>query len=62
DRRPRPEVLARYAESGQEMVEPDVERIRHQGYRCVVGDFISETNLVRHDTEKLARAIARLVD
>lgn len=62
DRAPRADLLAKYEGSGQTMVEPDVDRIRNLGYRCIVGDFISETDLVRHDTDKLARAIARLVD
>ncbi|HEX2998931.1 MAG TPA: gluconeogenesis factor YvcK family protein [Armatimonadota bacterium] len=62
DRVPRTDLLAKYEVKGQTMVSPDVEHIRRQGYKCIVGDFISETNLVRHDPEKLARAIAGLVD
>ncbi len=62
DRVPRADLLAKYEVHGQTMVRPDVDRIRRQGYKCIVGDFISETDLVRHDTGKLARAIARLVD
>lgn len=62
DRKPRADLLQKYEASGQQMVEPDVERIRAMGYQCIVGDFISETDLVRHDTEKLARAIAQLVE
>lgn len=62
NRVPRKDLLAKYEVHGQTMVEPDVEKIRRQGIECIVGDFISETNLVRHDPQKLARAIARLVE
>ncbi|HOM80303.1 MAG TPA: YvcK family protein [Armatimonadota bacterium] len=62
ERVPRRDLLAKYEVQGQVRVEPDVEKIRQMGFKCIVGDFISETNLVRHDPEKLARAIARLVE
>jgi len=58
---PNPELLARYAEAGQELVKPDVEKIREMGFRAVVGDFISQTDVVRHDPHKLAAAIFRLM-
>lgn len=59
---PRRDLMAKYEVHGQMRVEPDVESIRQQGFECIVGDFISETDLVRHDPVKLARAIARLVE
>ena len=62
NRTPRRDLLAKYEVHGQTMVEPDVEKIRRMGFECIVGDFISETDLVRHDPQKLARAIARLVE
>ncbi len=59
-RMPSPEMLERYRASGQEMVVPDVDRIRAMGYRVVTGDFISESDFVRHDPTRLAEAILRL--
>jgi uncharacterized cofD-like protein len=59
-RMPRPELLARYRESGQEVVIPDLDRIRAMGYKVVTGDFISESDYVRHDPVRLAEAILRL--
>lgn len=55
------ELLEKYAGENQYFVEPDIVRIRDMGYRPVVGDYISETDVVRHDPEKLANAILRLV-
>lgn len=57
---PSPELLERYRASGQEMVEPDIDRIRAMGYRVVAGNFISESDFVRHDPIRLAEAILKL--
>lgn len=57
---PSHELLERYRASGQEMVEPDSDRIRAMGYRVVSGNFISESDYVRHDPIKLAEAILKL--
>jgi len=59
--RPSPELLARYRQSGAEFVEPDIDRIRAMGYRTIAGDFISQTDVVRHDPYKLADAIMHLL-
>jgi len=58
---PHEELLARYAEANSYFVHPDVDRIRQMGYRPVVGNFISQTHVVRHDPERLAAAIIRLL-
>jgi hypothetical protein len=39
---------------------PDLDRIRAMGYKVVTGDFISESDYVRHDPVRLAEAILRL--
>ncbi len=59
--RPSPELLERYRQTGAEFVEPDIDRIRSMGYRTIAGDFISQTDVVRHDPHKLAEAIASLL-
>ena len=56
---PSTSLLERYRAEGQEFVHPDVDRIRQMGYKAVVGNFMSETDLVRHDP---ARVAAKLVD
>jgi uncharacterized cofD-like protein len=57
---PAEELLQRYAESGSYFVYPDVDKIRAMGFRPIVGDYISQTDVVRHDPKKLAAAILRL--
>ncbi|MHB9038263.1 MAG: gluconeogenesis factor YvcK family protein [Armatimonadota bacterium] len=58
--RPTKELLEKYAQEGQFFVEPDVAEIRNMGYKPVVGDYISQTDVVRHDPNKLAEAIIKL--
>lgn len=58
---PRLDLLEKYREQGADLVLPDVDRIREMGFRAVVGDFISQTDVVRHDPRRLAEAIMRLV-
>jgi uncharacterized cofD-like protein len=48
--RPSDELLARYQKTGAEWVAPDVDRITAMGYRVVLGSFISESAVVRHDS------------
>lgn len=59
--KPSNEMLEKYAREGQAFVEPDVLAIQKMGYRPIVGDYISQTDVVRHDPEKLAQAILKLV-
>lgn len=53
-------LLEKYRQSGQELVEPDLDRIRALGYRPIPGAFISESDVVRHDPLRLAEAISKL--
>jgi len=53
-------LLSRYRSTGSQFVEPDVNEIAAMGYKAVSGSFISESAVVRHDPDKLARAILRL--
>ncbi len=57
---PAPELMERYRASGQELVLPDIDRIRQMGYKVITGNFISQTDYVRHDPVRLAEAILRL--
>src|SRR5207237_323607 len=62
DGRPSEELVRRYAETDAEPVYADVEKIRAMNFRPVVGDYISQTHVVRHDHEKLAQSILRLLN
>ena len=54
-------ALDKYRGSKQFLVEPDVDRIRAMGFRVVQGDFMSETDFVRHDPMRLASRLMRLI-
>jgi uncharacterized cofD-like protein len=55
------ELLNKYRQSGAVLVEADTDRIRHMGYRALPGNYISQTDVVRHDSGLLAEAIMRLL-
>ncbi len=59
--RPSAEALEKYKGAGQKFVEPDIEQIRAMGYTPILGNFVSQTNVLRHDTDKLSDAISKLV-
>jgi 2-phospho-L-lactate transferase/gluconeogenesis factor (CofD/UPF0052 family) len=58
---PRADLLSRYQAQGAELVKPDIDKLREMGLRPVVGSFISQTDVVRHDPKKLAEAIFKLM-
>lgn len=58
--RPTDEMLARYTNAGADFVEPDLEAIQDLGYSPVKGTYMSETDVVRHDSERLAHDILDL--
>lgn len=55
------DVLERYRSTGAEYVEPDENAIEMLGVRPLHGNFVNATNLVRHDPQKLAATIFRIV-
>jgi len=57
---PAPELMERYHASGQQLVVADIDRIRQMGYKVIAGNFISQSDYVRHDPVRLAEAILRL--
>jgi len=58
---PTSELLEKYRQTGSVLVTADVDRIRAMGYRPLTGNFISGTDVVRHDSVKLAEAVMRLL-
>jgi len=55
------ELLNKYRQTGAVLVEPDCDRIRAMGARALPGNYISQTDVVRHDPSLLAEAIMRLI-
>ncbi|HSV73433.1 MAG TPA: gluconeogenesis factor YvcK family protein [Chthonomonadales bacterium] len=55
------ELLGKYREQGAVLVEPDTDRIRAMGYRPRTGQFVSQSDVVRHDPALLAEAVVRLL-
>lgn len=57
---PSTNAIEKYREYGQHVVEPDIDIIRTMGFRAVTGNFISETDVVRHDPSRLAARLIQL--
>ena len=58
--RPSADLLERYTRVGSDFVTADLDILTGRGYKAVKGSFISESAVVRHDPDKLARALLRL--
>jgi uncharacterized cofD-like protein len=58
---PNQALMEKYRKSGAMLVVADTDRIRAEGYRPITGNFISETDVVRHDANLLAKAIMNLL-
>jgi uncharacterized cofD-like protein len=55
------DLVSKYRQAGSVIVEPDSDRIRKMGYRPIAGNFINQTDVVRHDATRLSEAIMRLL-
>ncbi len=53
----RTEVLRRYRKEGAEPVEPSLEELREMGLRCVAGNLLQRSDVIRHDQQRLAKLI-----
>lgn len=58
---PSQEARQKYAHAHQTFVDPDVDRVRAMGVRALTGDYVSETDVVRHDPMKVASRLVSLV-
>ncbi len=54
-------AIEKYRESKQFLVEADFDRIRAMGFRPVTGNFMSESDFVRHDPMRVAERLIRMV-
>ncbi|RYG25117.1 hypothetical protein EON82_08265, partial [bacterium] len=58
---PSADARERYAHAHQSFVDPDIDRIRALGMRVIAGDYVSETDVVRHDPMKVAGRLVSMV-
>lgn len=54
-------LLDKYQAEGAFPVVPDIEEVEKLGVRSITDKLISETNLVRHDSKKLAESLIKLI-
>lgn len=58
---PEAQLLEKYSRTQARLVEPDIDRLKARGYKPITGDFIHESDVVRHDAGLLARAIMKML-
>ncbi|MCC7101631.1 MAG: YvcK family protein [Fimbriimonadaceae bacterium] len=59
---PSSNTLEKYRDKDQYPVEADVDRIRSMGFGIVRGEFMSESDYVRHDPSRMAEALIKLLN
>ena len=55
-----PVLLERYAAEGQQPIEADLERIRSLGVEPIVGNFVHEGDVLRHDHDRVTECLLEL--
>lgn len=55
-------TLEKYKGSDQFFVEPDIDRIKAAGFKIVQGNFLNESDVVRHDPFKVAQRLIDLLE
>jgi uncharacterized cofD-like protein len=55
-----PEMLLRYAAEGSLPIQPDVDRVESLGVKCIVGNFLSEGDVIRHASDRVTGALMEL--
>ncbi len=56
-----PSLLDKYAQEGARPVEVDLKRLNEQGVEVIQASLINQSDLVRHNSDKLARLIVDLI-
>lgn len=54
--------MARYEDFGQHLVHPDLDVIRSMGFRVIAGNYMSDSDLIRHDPMKVASKIMSILE
>ena len=52
-----PTMLLRYAAEEAVPIEPDIDRVESMGVQCLVGNFLSEGDVLRHDSNAVTAAL-----
>ena len=55
-----PTLIAKYASEGQQPIEADLERVRSLGVEPIVGNFLHEGDVLRHDYDRVAETVLQL--
>lgn len=55
-------AIEKYRDSGQYVVEPDIDRIKLMGFKVATGAFVNESDVVRHDPLRLAARLVKLAN
>jgi uncharacterized cofD-like protein len=55
-----PQMLLRYAAEGSVPIAPDVDRVESMGVHCIVGNFLSEGDVLRHAADRVTGALMEL--
>ncbi len=55
-----PDTLANYASEAAEQIEPDVVAIEALGVKPILGDYLDESGVARHATDRIARDLLKL--
>ncbi len=58
---PSQEAVEKYRTVGQNLVDPDIDRIRAMGLKVISGNFMSESDVVRHDPVKVVSRLMTLL-
>ncbi|MDX2065280.1 MAG: gluconeogenesis factor YvcK family protein [Fimbriimonadaceae bacterium] len=59
---PNQELIQRYSASKQHLVDADVDQIRKLGFRPLPGDYMNDTDYVRHDPSKVSQRLMKLLE
>ncbi len=59
---PSSNTLEKYRDKDQYPVEADIDRIRAMGFKIVRGDYMSESDFVRHDPSRVAESLIKLMN
>jgi len=54
------QMLLRYAAEGAVPIVPDVDRVESMGVHCIVGNFLSEGDVLRHASDRVTSALMEL--
>ena len=54
------QMLLRYAAEGAVPIQPDIDRVESMGVKCVVGNFLSEGDVLRHAGDRVTGALMEL--